>query len=156
MQIGQTAPDFTLVADDKSEISLSQFKGDKNVLLLFFPQAFTGTCTNELHEATNNADFFAENNVQVIGVSTDSPFTLAEYKKVNAFNFPLLSDHDAETATAFGTKYNKGEFPFGLSRVSRRSSFVIDKEGVVQYAEIQANAGELPNFAEIHAAIEKL
>jgi glutaredoxin-dependent peroxiredoxin len=156
MQIGQSAPDFTLVSDDKAEISLSSFKGNKNVLLLFFPQAFTGTCTNELHEATNNAEFFNSHNVQVIGISTDSPFTLAEYKKVNAFNFPLLSDHDAETAATYGTQYKKGEFPFGLSRVSRRSSFVIDTEGVVQYAEIQANAGELPNFAEIHAAIEKL
>ena len=156
MQIGQTAPDFTLVSDDKTELNLSSFKGDKNVLLLFFPQAFTGTCTNELHEATNNAEFYTQHNVQVVGISTDSPFTLAEYKKVNAFNFPLLSDHDAETADLYGTKYNKGEFPFGLSRVSRRASFVLDTEGVVQYAEIQANAGELPNFAAINEVVAKL
>jgi len=154
--VGQIAPEISLYAHDKKLVNVSALKGEKHVLLLFFPQAFTGVCTNELNMVNNELEEYDENHVQVYGISTDSPFTLAEYAKVNALNFPLLSDHDVAVGEAFGIKYPTGGFALGMSRVSKRSAFLIDKEGIVRYAEILENAGHLPNFEAIKSCIKSL
>lgn len=156
VDLNQAAPDFELVSDAKDKVKLSDLQGKKNVLLLFFPAAFTGVCTNELHEISNTLADYEAKNTQVYGISTDTPFTLAEYSKVNAFKFPLLSDHDAIASAAYGTKYNEGEFVFGLSRISRRSAFLIDTEGKIRYAEVLESAGNLPNFEAINAVMNSL
>ncbi|HCR48164.1 MAG TPA: peroxiredoxin [Bacteroidetes bacterium] len=153
---GQKAPEISLFSNEKKEVRVADFQGKKHVLLLFFPQAFTGVCTNELNLVNNELEEYDKKDVQVLGISTDSPFTLAEYAKVNALKFPLLSDHDAVIGDAFGIKYPAGGFALGMSRVSKRSAFIIDKEGLVRYAEVLENAGHLPNFEAIKGCINSL
>ncbi|MEM6335891.1 MAG: redoxin domain-containing protein [Bacteroidota bacterium] len=150
---GQAAPDFELVGDDKNTFKLSEQTGDGKVLLLFFPGAFTSVCTNELNQVNNDLDAYTSKNVQVVGISTDSPFVLGEYKQANALNFPLLSDHDAGVSAQYGAKYEAGEFPFGLSRIARRAAFVINEDGHIVYDEVLESAGDLPDFDAIKAAI---
>src|ERR1700743_167975 len=129
--VGQPAPDFALYDSDKQEVKLSDYKG-KNVLLLFFPQAFTGTCTKELCSMRDNIGLYNQANAQVFGISVDSIFTLARYKDDQQLNFPLLSDFNKNVSTEYGALYDN--FVFDMKGVSKRSAFVIDKEGVVRYA----------------------
>src|SRR5580692_10558593 len=133
IKVGQQAPDFTLFDSDKQKVALSDFKG-KNVLLLFFPQAFTGTCTKELCSTRDNIALYSQANAQVLGISVDSVFTLARYKEDQHFNFPLLSDFNKTASTAYGALYDN--FVFDMHGVSKRSAFILDKQGVVRYAEV--------------------
>lgn len=151
--VGDQAPDFTLTSDAKEEISLSDFKG-KNVVVLFFPLAFTGVCTTELCTMRDDLSTYGDLNAQILAISVDSPFTLEEFKKSQNYNFPLLSDFNKETSTTYGSLY--GEFAFGMKGVSKRSAFVIDKEGIVRYAEVLENAGEEPNYEDIKATLSRL
>src|SRR5580704_3949780 len=128
IKVGQEAPNFTLYDSDKQKITLSDYKG-KNVLLLFFPQAFTGTCTKELCSTRDNIALYNQANAQVFGISVDSIFTLAKYKEDQQLNFPLLSDFNKETSAAYGSLYT--DFVFDMKGVSKRSAFVLDKNGVV-------------------------
>ena len=150
IQVGQVAPDFTLVSDEKKSVSLSDFKG-QNVVINFFPMAFTGTCTEQLCEARDNMGKYEQLNAQVLGISVDSPFTLAQYKATNAYNFPLLSDFNKTVSPAYGAFYES--FVLGLQGVAKRAVFVVDAEGIVKYAEVLDNAGDLPNFAAIRASL---
>ena len=138
VQTGQAAPDFSLFASDKQEVTLSEQKG-KNIVLLFFPMAFTSVCTAELCNVRDNYDMYNKLNAQVYGISVDSPFTLAEFKKQQNLNFPLLSDFNKEASNAYGAMYET--FAMGMKGVSKRAAFVIDTEGVVQYAEVLEDAG---------------
>ena len=153
LQVGQKAPDFTLYDSDKQQISLSDYKG-KNVLLLFFPQAFTGTCTKELCSTRDNIALYNQANAQVFGISVDSIFTLARYKEDQHLNFPLLSDFNKTTSTDYGSLYET--FGFGMKGVSKRSAFVLDKQGIIRYAEVLENASELPDFAAIQKTLSEL
>ena len=153
IQPGQQAPDFTLYDSDKQKVNLSDFKG-RNVLLLFFPQAFTGTCTKELCSTRDNIGLYNEANAQVLGISVDSVFTLARYKEDQRLNFPLLSDFNKETSAAYGSLYDS--FVFDMKGVSKRSAFVIDKDGVIRYAEVLEKATDLPDFAAIQKTLQEL
>lgn len=153
LQIGQKAPDFKLFSTEKKEISLSEQKG-KNVVLLFFPLAFTSVCTAELCSVRDNYALYNELNAVVYGISVDSAFTLAKFKEEQRLNFDLLSDFNKIASTAYDCLYS--EFALGMKGVSKRSAFVIDKDGMIQYAEVLENAGEQPNFSKITAALEKL
>ena len=155
VQTGADAPDFKLYDDDKTAFRLSDHKGDKNVVLLFFPGAFTSVCTTELNQVSHDLDNFGAD-TQVVGISTDSPFVLAEFKKVHNFAFPRLSDHDAAVSAAYGAKYDGDFTPMNLDRISKRAAFVIDKEGTVRYAEVLDNAGEMPNFHDIKSVLASL
>jgi glutaredoxin-dependent peroxiredoxin len=150
---GQSAPDFSLFDSDKNKVSLADYKG-KNVLLLFFPQAFTGVCTKELCGVRDNIANYSNVNAQVLGVSVDSVFTLAKFKEEQGYNFPLLSDFNKETSVAYGSIYDN--FVFDMKGVSKRSAFVIDKAGVVQYEEVLESAGDVPNFEAIDALLKNL
>ena len=151
---GQQAPDFTLFNTDKQKVSLADQKG-KNVVLLFFPFAFTGTCTAELCNVRDNIGIYNNTNAQVFGLSVDSLFTLDKYKADQNLNFPLLSDFNKEASSAVGVLYDI--FPaFELQGVSKRAAFVIDKEGVVRYAEICPTPGDLPDFTAIQKTLEGL
>jgi glutaredoxin-dependent peroxiredoxin len=150
---GQTAPDFKLFNSDKQEVSLSAQKGQP-VLLLFFPMAFTSVCTAELCSVRDNIAAYNTVNAKVFGISVDSPFTLAKFKEDQKLNFDLLSDFNKEVSTAYGSIY--ADFVLGLKGVSKRSAFVIDKDGVVQYAEVLESAGDQPNFEHIMAALKSL
>ena len=153
IQVGQQASDFSLYDSDKKKISLSDLKG-KNILLLFFPQAFTGTCTKELCSTRDNIALYNEANAQVLGISVDSVFTLARYKEDQHLNFPLLSDFNKEVSTAYGSLYDS--FVFDMKGVSKRSAFVIDKNGLVQYAEVLETATDLPDFSAIQKTLANL
>lgn len=150
IEAGQKAPDFTLYDSEKNKVNLSDYKG-KNVLLLFFPMAFTSVCTKELCSIRDNIAHYNNVNAQVFGISVDSIFTLAKFKEEQKLNFPLLSDFNKEVSQAYGTLYDT--FVFDMKGVSKRSAFVIDEEGTVQYAEVLENAGDLPNFEAIEAAL---
>ena len=151
--VGQQAPDFHIYDSDKNKVSLSDYKG-KNVLLLFFPQAFTGTCTKELCSTRDNIALYNQANAQVFGISVDSVFTLAKYKEDQHLNFPLLSDFNKEVSTAYGSLYEN--FAFDMRGVSKRSAFVIDKQGIVQYAEVLETASDLPDFTAIQKTLAGL
>ena len=153
IQVGQQAPDFTLFSDEKKEVKLSDFKG-KNVVINFFPMAFTGVCTAQLCDARDNMKKYEKLNAEVLGISVDSPFTLGKFKADNEYNFPLLSDFNKEVSQEYGAFYE--QFVFGMKGVSKRAVFVVDTEGVVRYEEVLSNAGELPNFAAVRETLEKI
>ena len=154
IQTGQQAPDFTLFDTDKNKVSLAEQKGS-NVVVLFFPLAFTGVCTAELCNVRDNIATYNNTNAKVFGISVDSLFTLGKFKTEQNLNFPLLSDFNKEAAKAFGVLYET--FPaFEMQGVSRRAAFVIDKEGVVRYTEICPTPGDLPDFAAIQKTLEGL
>jgi peroxiredoxin len=153
IEVGQQAPDFSIYDSDKKKVSLSDYKG-KNVLLLFFPQAFTGTCTKELCSTRDNIAVYNQANAQVFGISVDSVFTLGKYKEDQQLNFPLLSDFNKEVSAAYGSLYDS--FVFDMKGVSKRSAFVIDKNGMVQYAEVLETATDLPDFTAIQKTLADL
>ena len=152
IEIGQKAPAFTLLDTEKNERKLENYKG-QNVLLLFFPLAFTGTCTAELCALRDDIASYNNTNAQVFGISVDSRFVLAKFKEEQKLNFPLLSDFNKDASTAFGALY---EDFIGMKGVSKRSAFVIDKEGVVRYAEVLENASDLPDFISIKKVLAGL
>ena len=151
--VGQNAPDFQLPNQDKNMVTLSASKG-KNVVLLFFPAAFTSTCTKELCQTRDELSFFGNLNAEVYGISVDMPFTLAKFRADNNLNFSLLSDFNKDAITAYGCKYDT--WILGLKGVAKRSSFVIDKEGIIRFAEILENASDYPDFDGIKKALEGL
>jgi peroxiredoxin len=153
LETGQAAPAFNLYDTDKQLVSLESHKG-KNVLVLFFPLAFTGVCTKELCSIRDNIASYNAVNAQVLGISVDSLFTLGKFKEEQALNFPLLSDFNKETAAAYGCLYEN--FVLDMKGVAKRSAFVVDKEGIVQYAEVLESAGDLPNFEAIQACLASL
>lgn len=153
IKIGQNAPSFTLHNSDKNKVSLADYKG-KNVLLLFFPQSFTGVCTAELCNLRDNIAIYNNANAQVFGISVDSVFTLAKFKEEQNLNFPLLSDFNKETSTAYDTIYT--DWILDMKGVSKRSAFVIDKEGIIRYAEVLESAGDQPNFEAIQQTLSTL
>ncbi|HAN66549.1 MAG TPA: peroxiredoxin [Chitinophagaceae bacterium] len=155
IQIGQKAPDFSLFSSDKTKISLSDYAGKQNVLILFFPQAFTGVCTKELCAVRDDIARYNQANAQVLGISVDSVFTLAKFKEEQQYNFPLLSDFNKEISELYGSIYASFT-DMGMKGVSKRSAFVIDKQGVIQYAEVLESAGEVPNFAAINEVLARL
>jgi peroxiredoxin len=153
IQTGQQAPDFRLFDTDKKEVALEDFKG-KNVLLLFFPLAFTSVCTAELCSVRDNFKMYEQLDVQPLGISVDSLFTLGKFREEQNLNFPLLSDFNKEISRAYGSLYES--FGFGMKGVSKRSAFLIDGQGVVQYAEVLENAGEQPDFSAIQGKLREL
>lgn len=152
---GQKAPDFTLYDSAKNKITLSDFQGKKNVLLLFFPMAFTSVCTQELCAVRDDIGRYENDNVQVLGISVDSVFTLAKYKEDQQYNYPLLSDFNKEVSGLYDVLYPSFT-NMDMKGVSKRSTFIIDKEGVVQYAEVLENAGLMPDFKAIDEKIASL
>ena len=151
IQVGQQAPDFSLRDTEKNKVTLSEQKG-KNVVLLFFPLAFTGTCTKELCSVRDNYNIYEGLDAQVYGISVDSLHSLGKFKEEQNLNFPLLSDFNKEASTAFDAIYEN--FFNDMKGVSKRSAFVIDKEGIVRYAEVLENALEIPDFDAIKNTLE--
>lgn len=151
--IGQAAPDFTLFNTEKQEMSLSSLKG-KNVVLVFFPLAFTGVCTAELCSLRDNINIYGGLNAEVLGISVDSLFSLGKFKAEQNINFPLLSDFNKTVSTAYETIYET--FGFGMKGVSKRSAFVIDKEGIVRHSEVLEDAGKIPDFDGVQAVLKTL
>jgi peroxiredoxin len=150
---GQSAPAFSLFNSEKNKVSLSDFSG-KNLVILFFPQAFTGVCTTELCSIRDNMNVYTSLNAEVVGISVDSIFTLAKFKEEQGYNFNLLSDFNKDVSKAYGAFYD--EFVFDMKGVSRRAAFVVDGNGQIQYAEVLESAGDLPNFEAIQSTLSTL
>lgn len=152
VQINQQAPNFTLLNSEKESVSLNQFQGKKNVVILFFPLAFTGVCTKELCDTRDSMSKYESLNAEVLAISVDSIFTLGAFKKEQNYNFALLSDFNKEVSQLYGAYYE--EFVLGMKGVSKRAAFVVNKAGVVRYAEVLEDAGNVPNFAAIQECLK--
>jgi peroxiredoxin len=154
LKIGQEAPDFNLYDTNKQKVTLSDSKSKTNVLLLFFPLAFTSTCTAELCSVRDNYNMYTSLNVEVLGISVDSLFVLNKYRETENYNFKLLSDYNKTVSTAYGAIYDT--FIFDMAGVSKRSAFIIDKSGIIRYAEVLENASHQPDFSKIKTVLESL
>jgi peroxiredoxin len=150
--VGQKAPDFKLMNEKREEVTLSSQKGHP-VVLAFFPAAFTGVCTKELCTFRDSMAKLNSTNAQVYGISVDTSFSLAEFKKQQNLNFPLLSDFNKEVIQSYGV-FNPDMI--GLKGIAKRSTFVIDKDGIVRYAEILEDARNEPNYDKVFEALSKL
>ncbi|GAB3298057.1 peroxiredoxin [Parasphingorhabdus pacifica] len=130
LAVGAEAPDFTLPDYNKEQVSLSDFRGKKNVLLVFYPFAFSGVCQGELCQVRDDLADFQNDDVQVIGVSVDTPFSLKAWANEQGYTFPLVSDFwpHGETAKAYGVFNEK-------AGMANRGTFLIDREGKVRFAE---------------------
>ncbi|MFU8860723.1 MAG: peroxiredoxin [Cyclonatronaceae bacterium] len=140
---GNKAPDFMLKDTEGNDVKLSDFNGTKNILLLFFPLAFTGVCTKEMCYMRDNLAPYNDMNVEVMGISVDSFFVLKEFKKARGLNFTLLSDFNRDVSEAYGALHD--DF-FGMKGVSKRAAFLIDTDGIIRYAEVLDNPSNLPDF----------
>ena len=154
IEIGLPAPGFTLYDSDKNSVSLADFRG-KNVVLLFFPLAFTSTCTKELCSVRDAIADYDNAQAQVLGISVDSLYVLNQYKRDQQLNFPLLSDFNREASKSYNVLYDI--FPaFQMRGVSKRAAFVIDQKGLLQYADVCQTPGELPNFEGVMQVLSRL
>lgn len=153
VSVGEKAPSFTLRNTKTEEVNLSDFS-DNNLVILFFPLAFTGVCTAELCDVRDNMNKYNSLDASVVGISVDSPFTLQKFKEAEGYNFPLLSDFNKEVSRAYGALYE--DFVLDMKGVSKRSAFVVDKKGTIRYAEILEDAGQQPNFEAIINCLESL
>jgi len=153
--VGSKAPDFTLkskTADGLKDVKLSDNFGKKQTVVLFFPLAYTGVCTQEMCDITSGLSQYASLGADVIAISVDSPFTQEAWAKANKITVTLASDLNKETTKAYGVL-----FPMlaGIGDTSARAAFVVGKDGVVKYAEQTATPKDLPNFAAVQAALAK-
>ncbi len=153
IQAGQQAPDFTLRDTQKNKVTLSELKG-KNVVLLFFPLAFTGVCTKELCTVRDSIALYNDSNATVYGISVDSMYSLKKFKEEQNLNFELLSDFNKEVSGLYDSLYET--FGNDMRGVSKRSAFIIDKDGIVRYAEVLEDAGNVPDFDNMSSTLEAL
>ena len=152
---GSKAPDFKLKSKTEAgpvDVRLSENLGKKNTVLLFFPLAFTGVCTQEMCDITAGLGQYSALNADVIGISVDSPFAQEAWAKQNKIGIKLVSDLDKETTKAYGVLIPLGEF----GHTSARAAFVIDRQGMIRYAEQTATPKELPNFNALKIVLETL
>ncbi len=153
VRVGEKAPDFALRAYDKSIVTLSQFRG-RNVLLLFFPLAFSSTCEEELCFVRDHLAMFESFDAHVIAISVDSLYTLHKFREVNRLNFLLLSDFNKEVIRSFGTLCE--DFAYDMKGVAKRSVFLIDHRGILRYKEIQEDPKKNPDFEKIREHLAKI
>lgn len=153
IKIGQKAPEFSLFDTERKKVNLTDFKG-KNVLILFYPQAFSSTCTKELCSVRDDIGRYNNANAEVLGISVDSVFTLKRYKEEQGYNFPLLSDFNKEVSAAYDSLYEN--WILEMKGVSKRSAFIVDKEGIIQYTELVEAKDAVPDFEAINQKLESL
>lgn len=150
VEIDSLAPDFTLINSEREMVTLSSYREKSQVVLLFFPLAFSSVCTKELCSTRDNMKMYREFQATVLGISVDSFYSLHAFKKSENINFTLLSDFNREVSALYGTLYD--DF-YGMKGVSKRASFVIDKRGYIRYREILEDSGKLPDFQSIQRTL---
>jgi peroxiredoxin len=153
-EVGQKAPQFTLVNTDLKATSLADFTG-KNLVLAFYPAAFTGVCQKEMCTFRDALNDFTSANTAVLGVSVDSPFANKEFAAKNGLNFPLLSDITRDVIKQYDVVFNDLAGVKGFT-VAKRAVFVIDRQGVIRYKWVAPEPKVEPNYAEVTAAVKKL
>lgn len=158
---GTQAPDFaltTLGAEGPEIVKLSEQLGEGNILLLFVPMAFTGVCTQEFCSVTSELSEYADLNAKVYGISGDNPFAQQAWAEKEGIEITLLSDYEHTTAAAYDVDYSSflPDKNLTMGGVPKRSAFIVDKDGVIQYAESSDNPGDLPDFDAIKAKLKEL
>ena len=155
LPVGTKAPDFTLktkTAEGPKDVILSDNFGNKQTVLLFFPAAFTGVCTQEMCDISAGLGQYAGLDAEVYGISVDNPFAQEAWAKQNNIKVTLLSDLNKTVAKAYGVL-----FPnlLGIYETAARAAFVIGEDGVIKYAEQTPTLKDLPNFAAVQAALRR-
>jgi len=161
IKAGDQAPDFTLVTkttDGPQLVTLSGLIGQSNIVLLFVPMAFTGVCTTEFCAISAGLAEYRTLDATVLGISGDNPFAQAAWAEKEGITIPLLSDYEHEVAKAYGVAYDQflPEANLIMGGVAKRSAFVIDKTGMVRYAEVQEHPKDLPDFEAVKACLRAL
>ncbi|MDQ2918899.1 MAG: redoxin domain-containing protein [Verrucomicrobiota bacterium] len=161
LPVGSKAPDFTLstkTADGPKPITLSENFAKGNTLLLFFPMAFTGTCTTEMCGVSMDIAAYSSLNATVYGISGDNPFAQEAWAKQEHITVPLLSDYEHNVARAYDVAYDSflPERNLPMGGVSKRAVFAIDRNGVIQYSECNDDARALPNFEKIKTRLAEM
>jgi len=152
VDVGSTAPDFTLMNQDRQPVTLSALKG-KPVVLAFFPAAFSSVCQQELCTFRDSIETLNKAQAQVFGISTDTFFALKAFQDAQHLNFPLLSDYNKEVIRDYGV-FN--EDMIGLKGIAKRAVFVLDGNGVVRYREVLDDARNEPNYKEVLGSVARL
>ena len=153
IEVGQKAPDFKLPDTDKNEVTLESFKG-KNLVIFFFPMAWTGVCTKEMCSVQEDYKLYSSLNAAVIGISVDSHLALKKFKEENKIEYPLLSDFNKTTIHDFGIV--QAVFSAVYKDVAKRATLIIDKNGIVKYIQVTPTPGDLPEMEPIIAAIKAI
>ncbi len=154
VEIGNIAPEFTLKNQDSENISLSDYRGN-NVIILFFPFAFSSTCTAEMRRMQEDFNNNMDLDVQIIGISVDSPYALKIFGDLNKINFPLLSDFNKEVSRLYDSLYEiYSPEKYSYQGVSKRSAFVVGKDGKIKYKEICPTPGNQPDYDSIKKILE--
>jgi peroxiredoxin len=161
LAVGTKAPDFTLstkTADGPKQIKLSDNFGRKNTLLLFFPMAFTGTCTTEMCGVSTDLAAYGSLNASVYGISGDNPFAQEAWAQKEKITVPLLSDYEHKVTQAYDVAYDSflPQMNLGMGGVSKRAVFIIDRDGLIQYVQSNDDARALPNFEKIKTKLAEL
>jgi peroxiredoxin len=155
-RVGDNAPEFTLkqkTADGLKDVSLSDFKGKQNVVILFFPLAYTSVCTEEMCSVSGGVAEYEGLDAQVLAISVDSPFAQEAWANANEITIPVLSDFNKTVSAAYGSQY---EDLLGFKGVAKRSAFVVDKGGVVRFATVSDDPAVVPDFDAIKACLNDL
>ncbi len=152
--VGQSAPDFTLHETPQQQRSLSDYRG-KNVVIAFFPGAFTGVCTTEMCALRDRIDQFSSMNTEVIGITVDPPFAQAAWKAANNVEYTFLSDYNREVVNAYEVALP------GLAGMqgyvaAKRAVTIVDGEGIVRYHWVSESPGVEPDYEEVRAAVAAL
>jgi len=156
IKVGSKAPDFTLKSKNATglvDVKLSDNFGSKNTVLLFFPAAFTGVCTKEMCDVTAGLSQYTSLNAAVIGVSIDTPFAQEAWAKQEKIGFTLASDLNKKVIKDYDVVFPNLA---GIGDTAARAAFVIDKEGVIRYAEQTPTPKEVPNFTAIQSTLSGL
>lgn len=161
IQVGDKAPDFTLVtktAEGPQLVKLSDEIGKSHIVLLFVPMAFTGVCTTELCDISGGISEYEALDAKVFGISGDSPFAQEAWAQKSGITLPLLSDYEHNVAKAYGVAYEQflPEANLIMGGVAKRSAFVIDKEGIVRFADVKDHPKDLPDLEGVKATLQSL
>ncbi|MEF8800027.1 MAG: redoxin domain-containing protein [Halolamina sp.] len=155
--VGDDAPAFTAPVADEDGLahqSLTDYLPDAPVVLAFFPAAFSGTCTTELCTFRDRFGPLKESDAAVLGISTDLPWALAEFREQESLPFPLVADNDASICSAYGvrTTYER----LRIDGIARRSVFVVDGDGVVRYRWLAEHPGQEPDYDAVSTSVEEV
>jgi peroxiredoxin len=161
LAIGSSAPDFTLptkTADGPKNLTLSENFAKGNTLLLFFPMAFTSTCTTEMCGVSSDLVAYSEMNAIVWGISGDNPFAQEAWARKEGITVPLLSDYEHKVARAYDVIYDSflPQIGLGMGGVPKRAVYIVDRKGVIQYFDCNEDARVVPNFGKVKAKLKEL
>lgn len=150
LSVGTQAPDFTLPSKPGETVTLSQYRG-KNVVLLFYPAAFTGVCTKEMCTVAEDFGSYQALDAEVLAISVDTPWVVTKFAAESKATFPFLSDFNKTVIEAYGVL--RRDFAFGMKGVAERAVFVVNREGTITYAWVGENPGVFPDLDAVKAAL---